>query len=95
MEINFFDHKIKTNQTQYKSNRETAKTSSFKELDNCEYFTGENVGYKSGVVEQAKFHYSTLGKVSNKGLNEKDKKVGPPKRLTNMDNKNKKVVKID
>ena len=71
MEINFFDHKIKTNQTHYKSNRETAKTTSFKELDNCEDFTGENEGYKPGVVEQAAFHYSTLGKVSNKGLNEK------------------------
>ena len=57
--------------------------------------TGENVGYKPGVVEQATFHYSPLGKVSNKGLNEKDKKEGPPKRLTNIDDKNKNAVKID
>ena len=31
---------------------------------------------KSGVVEKAKFEYSPLGKVFNKGLDEKEKKEG-------------------
>ena len=36
--------------------------------------TGEDFGYKSGVVEKSKFRYSALGRVFNKGLDEKDKK---------------------
>ena len=28
--------------------------------------TGEDLGYKPGVVEQAKFEYSPLGKIFNK-----------------------------
>ena len=36
---------------------------SSKELDNYEYFTGEDLEYKPGVVEQSKFEYSSLGKV--------------------------------
>ena len=38
--------------------------------------TGGDLGYTPGVVEQAKFEYSPLGKVLNKWLDEKDKKVG-------------------
>ena len=36
---------------------------SSKELDRFEYLTGEDLGYKPGVVEQAKFDYFPLGKV--------------------------------
>ena len=43
--------------------------------------TSENLGYKPGVVEQAKFEYSPLGKVFNKGLEKEDKKQGPLKTL--------------
>ena len=45
-------------------------------MDNYEYLTGEDLGYKPGVVEQAKSDYSPLGKVFNKGLDKDDiKKV--------------------
>ena len=40
-------------------------TLSSKELDKYEYLTGEDLGHKPGVVEQAKFEYSPLGKVIN------------------------------
>ena len=46
---------------------------------------GEDLGYKrGGVVEQAKFEYSPLGKVFHKGLKEEDKKEGLLKRLKNI-----------
>ena len=36
--------------------------------------TGEDLGLKPSIVEQAKFEYSTLGKIFNKGLDQNDKK---------------------
>ena len=40
------------------------------DLRKCEYLTGDDLGYKPSVVEQAKFDYSPLGKIFNKGLTE-------------------------
>ena len=68
-ELNILDDKIKTNQAQYDLDREAAKISalSSKELDKYEYLTGEDLGYKPGVVEKVKFEYSPLGEaLSNK-----------------------------
>ena len=39
-------------------------------------------------MEQAKFGYSPLGKIFNKGLSEDDKKEGLFKRLKNIEDKN-------
>ena len=52
--LKILDGKRKTNQDQYDLDREVAKISplSSKELDKCEYFFGEVLGYKPGVVEQ-------------------------------------------
>ena len=44
------------------------------------------MGYKPDVVQKAKFEYSPLGQVFNKGL-EKDEKQGLLKRLKNIDDK--------
>ena len=46
--------KIKANKFQYDLDRETAKISalSSKELDNYEHLTGEDLGYKQGVVKK-------------------------------------------
>ena len=41
------------------------------------------------MIQKAKFEYSPLGKVFNKGLNESDKKEGLLKRLKNIEDKNK------
>ena len=43
-------------------------------LDKYKYLTGEDLGLKPSTIEQAKFEYSPLGKVSNKELSEDDKK---------------------
>ena len=63
---------------QIKLNRDreaaTISALSSKELDKYDYLTGKDLGYKLRVVEWAKFEYSPLGKVFNKGLDEKDKK---------------------
>ena len=38
--------------------------------------TGEDSGYKPSVIEQARFDYSLLSKVFNKGLDKDDQKEG-------------------
>ena len=53
-----------------------------------EYLTGEDLGYKPDVVQKAKFEYSPIGKVFNKGLDKSDKKEGLLKRLRNIEGKN-------
>ena len=48
------------------------------------------MGLKSSTVEQAKFEYSPLGKIFNKGLEkEEDKKEGLLKRLKNIEDHGK------
>ena len=66
MNLKFF----KANQAQYDLDRDAAKISplSSKEVDKYEYLTGEDLGYKPGVAEQAKFEYCPFGKVFHKGL---------------------------
>ena len=69
-ELKILDEKIKANQAQYDLSREQAKISalSSKELDKYQYLTGEDLGYKPGVVEKVKFEYSPLDEALNKGL---------------------------
>ena len=55
-------------------------------LDKYEYLTGEDLNLKPSTVEQAKFEYSPLGKIFNKGLDTDDaKKEGLFKWLTNIE----------
>ena len=52
--------------------------------------TVETLGYKQDKIQKAKFEYSPLGKVFNKGLDDSDKKKeGLLKRLKNIEGKNK------
>ena len=94
-EPKILDGKIKGNQVQYDLNREAPKISalSSKELDKYKYLTGEDLGYKPGVLEQAKFEYLPLGKVFNKGLEKVDKTDRLVKRLKNVKGKNKELLK--
>ena len=89
-QVKILDNKIKTNQAQYDLDREAAKISAFSsgELEKYEYLTGEDLQYKPDVIQKAKFEYSPLGKVFNKGLDESDKKEGLLKRLKNIEDKN-------
>ena len=79
---------------QYDVDRKAAKISalSFHKLDKYEYLTGEYLGLKPSTVEQAKFEYSTWGKIFNKGLKEEDKKEGLLKRLENIKDNNERLL---
>ena len=76
-------------EAQYDLDRKAAKISALfsNNLDNYEYLTSEALGLKPSTIEQAKFEYSPLDKVFNKGLREDDKK-GLFKRLENIKDTN-------
>ena len=90
------NRKIKQNEAQYDLDRKAAKISalSSNNLDKYEYLTGEDLGLKPSTVEQAKFEYSPLGKIFNKGLSEEDKKEGLLKKLKNIEDKNEQLLEI-
>ena len=75
--------KIKQNQADYDLYRQTAKISALSsgKLDKCEYLTGEDLGYKPDVIQKAKFEFSLLGQVFNKGLDVGEKNEGLLKRF--------------
>ena len=93
-QINILNRKIKQNESQHVLDREAAKISALfsNNLDKCEYLTGEDLGLRPSTVEQAKFEYSPLGKIFNKGLSEEDKKEGILKRLENIKDKNDELL---
>ena len=53
-------------------------------MDKCEYFTEKDLGLRPSIVEKAKFEYSLLGKMLNKGLSEETKKMNMKKKLKNQ-----------
>ena len=89
-QINILNRKVKRNEAQYDFDRKAAKISalSSNNLDKYEYLTGEDLGLKPNTVEKAKFEYSPLGKIFNKGLRKHDKKEGLLKKLKNIEHKN-------
>ena len=93
-QIKILDRKIKQNEWKYDLDREAAKifALSSKNLDKYELLTGEDLDLKPSTVEQAKFEYSPLGKIFNKGLSEEDKKEGLFKRLKNIKDKNEELI---
>ena len=94
-QIKILDRKIMWNEAQHDLDRKAAKISalSSNNLDKYEYLTGEDLNFKPSTVEQAKLEYSPLGKIFNKGLEEEDQKDGLLKRLKNIENKNKQLLK--
>ena len=50
-------------------------------FDIYKYLTREDLGLKPSTVKQARFEYSPLSKLLNKGLKEEQKKEGPLKIL--------------
>ena len=93
-QIKILNRKIKQNESQYDLDREAAKISalSSNNLDKYELLTGEDLGLKPSTIEQAKFEYSPLGKIFNKGLSKDDNKKGLFKRLDNTKNKNEELI---
>ena len=82
-QIKILDKKYMLNEAQYDLDRKAAKISalSSNNLDKYKYLTDEDLGLKLNTIEQAKFKYSSLGKIFNKGLSENDQKEGLFKRL--------------
>ena len=83
------------NEAQYDLDRKAAKISglSSNNLDKYEYLTGEDLGLKPNNIEQARFEYSLLGKIFNKELDKDDQKEGLFKRLRNIENAQKNVIR--
>ena len=94
-QINILNRKVMQNEAQYDLDRKAVKISalSSNNLDKYEYLTGEDLGLKPSTVEQAKFEYSPLGKIFNKGLSEDDKKEVLFKRLENIENAQKNLIR--
>ena len=90
-QVKILNDKIKAKKAQYDLDREAAKISALSsgELENYEYLTVEDLGYKPDVIQKAKFEHSPLGKVFNKGLDKSDEKDELLKRLKNIEGKNK------
>ena len=94
-QIKTLNRKIKQNEAQYDLDRKAAKIpalSSSNNLDKYEYSTSEDLNLKSSTVEKAKFEYSLLGKVFNKGLKEEDKRERLLKKLENIKDKNEELL---
>ena len=85
------------NEAQYDLDRKAAKISalSSNNLDKYEYLTVEDLGLKPSTVEEAKFEYSPLDKIFNKGLDKDDKKEGLFKRLKNIENAQGNLIRDD
>ena len=93
-QLRIIDNKIKANQAQYDLDRSAAKISPYSSADlrKHEYLTGEDLGYKPSVGEQAKFDYSPSGNIFNKGLDKDDQKEGIFKRLGNIKDENQQLL---
>ena len=96
-QIKILNRKIMQNEAQYDLDRKAAKifALSSNNLDKYEYLIGEDLGLKPSTVEQARFEYSPLGKIFNKGLDKDDKKEGLFKRLKNIENAQKGLINGD
>ena len=94
-QIKILNRKIKKNEAQYDLDREAAKTSalSSNNLDKYEYLSGEDLRLKPSTVEQAKFEYSPLGKIFNKGLSKEDRKERLFKIIKNIEGNNEEQLK--
>ena len=57
------------------------------ELDKYKYLTGTDLQYKPDPLQKARFEYSPLGQVFNKGLDSSERLEGLLKRLKNIEDK--------
>ena len=88
-QLKILDNKIRQNKADYVSYRKNAKISvlSSGKLDKYEYLTGEDLGYRPDPVQKARFEYSPLGRVFNKGLDSNERQEGLLKKLKNIEDK--------
>ena len=86
-QLKILDNKIRQNQPDYDLYRKNAKIFALSsgKLDKYEYLTGEDLGYTPDSIQKAKFEYSPLGQVFNKGLTTDEKLEGLLKKLKNIE----------
>ena len=70
----------------HRQNAEISALSS-RDLDKYEYLTGKDLNYKPDPLQKAKFEYSPLGQMFNKGLDSSERQEGLLKRLKNIEDK--------
>ena len=94
-QIKILDRKIMQNEAQYDLDRKAAKifTLSSNNLDKYEYLTSEDLGLNPSTVEQAKFEYSPVSNIFNKGFKDEDKEEGLLKRLKHIEDKNEEQLR--
>ena len=85
------------NEAQYDLDRKAANISalSSNNLHKFEYLTGEDLVLKPSPIDQGRFDYSPLGKIFVKGLSEDDKEERLFKRLKNIENAPKHLIRND
>ena len=88
-QLKIFDNKIKQNKAYYNLYNQNAEISALSsgELDKYEYLTGKDLQYKADPIQKAKFEYSPLGQVFNKGLESNERQEGLLKILNNIEDK--------
>ena len=88
-QLKILDNKIRQNKADYDLYRKNVKISALSsgKLDKYEYLTGEDLGYRPDPVQKAKFEYSPLDQVFNKGLRTGERSEGLLKRLKNIEDK--------
>ena len=92
-QIKILNKKILQNEAQYDLDRKAAKISALSSNNLDKYEHWEDLDLKPSTIEQARFEYSPLGKIFNKGLSEDDKKEGLFKRLENINEGQLQVIK--
>ena len=96
-QIKILNKKNLQNEAQCDLDRKVAIISaqSSKNLDKVEYLSSEDLGLKPNTTEQAGFEYSPLGKIFNKGLSEDYQEERLFKRLKNIENAQKNLIRND
>ena len=94
-QIKILDRKTLQNEVQHDLDKNAAIISaqSSKNLDKVEYLTGEDLGLRPNTIELVRFAYSPLGKIFNKGLDKDDQEEGLFKRLKNIENARKNLIR--
>ena len=88
-QLKILDRKIKQNRTNYDLYRQNAEISALSsgDLGKYEYLTGKDLQYKPDPLQKAKYEYSPLGQVFNRGLEKDETQEGLLKRLKNFEDK--------
>ena len=88
-QLNILDRKIKKSKVDYDLYRNAAEIPALNsgELDKYEYLTKKDLNYKPDSIQKAKFEYSPLGQVFNKGLDSNERTEGLLKRLKIIEHK--------